>query len=125
MSTENCIPPLRYKLLTRFYDPIMKKLLIFALVAAFAGFAWLSLPGLDQAQAPGAPQQTARGSGLVLGIDKEKGVVTISHGPLPALNMMAMTMGYSVKDKNRLSNLQPMQKIEFQVTYDGNDYLLT
>jgi len=38
---------------------------------------------------------------------------------------MAMTMGYFVKDRNLLSNLQPMQKIEFQVTYDGNDYLLT
>ena len=113
------------QLLTRFYDPIMKKLLIFALVAVFAGFAWLSLPGLDQAQTPGASQQTASGSGVVLGIDKEKGVVTISHGPLPALNMMAMTMGYFVKDRNLLSNLQPMQKIEFQVTYDGNDYLLT
>ena len=103
----------------------MKGLLIFALVAAVAGFAWLSLPGLDQAQVPGASQQTARGSGLVLGVDREKGVVTISHGPLPALNMMAMTMGYSVKDKNQLANLQPMQKVEFRVVYDGNDYLIT
>jgi len=81
----------------------MKRLLIVALVAALAGFAWLSLPGLDQAQAPGAPQQTASGSGVVLGIDKEKGVVTIKHGPLPALNMTAMTMGFPVKDKGQLS----------------------
>lgn len=103
----------------------MKKLLVLVLVAAFAGFAWLSLPGLDQAQAPGVPQQTATGKGLVVGIDKEKGVVTISHGPLPALNMMAMTMGFPVKDKSQLSNLQPMQKVEFQLTYDGKDYLIT
>jgi Cu/Ag efflux protein CusF len=103
----------------------MKGLLIFALVAAVAGFAWLSLPGLDQAQVPGAPQQTVSGSGVVLGIDKEKGVVTISHGPLPALNMPPMTMGYSVKNKDQLSDLQPMQKVEFRLAYDGSDYLIT
>ncbi len=86
----------------------MKKLLVFIFVAAFAGLAWLSLPGLDQARAPGASQKTASGGGLVQSIDKERGVVTIKHGPLPALNMMAMTMSYAVKDKSRLANLQPM-----------------
>ena len=104
---------------------LMKKLLVFTLVAAFAGFAWLSLPNLDQAQAPGGSGNTARGSGLVQNIDKERGVVTIKHGPLPALGMMAMTMSYVIKDKSQLANLQPMQKIEFQITYDGNDYLIT
>ena len=104
---------------------LMKKLPVFALVAAFAGFAWLSLPSPDQAQTPGAPLLTAIGSGLVVGIDREKGVVTISHGSLPALNMMAMTMGFPVKDKGQLANLQPMQKVEFRLTYDGNDYLIT
>ena len=103
----------------------MKKVAILIVVAAFAGFAWLSLPDFDQAQAPGAPQQAATGRGLVMGIDKVKGVVTISHGPLPALNMTAMTMNYPVKDKNQISQLQPMQKVEFQIAYDGNDYLIT
>ena len=42
---------------------------------------------------------------------------------MPALNMM--TMPYSVRDKNQLANLQPMQKVEFRVTYDGKDYLIT
>ena len=103
----------------------MRKLVVVVVVAAFAGFAWLSLPSPNQAQAPGAPQQSATGRGLVVGIDKEKGVVTISHEPLRELNMMAMTMGYPVKDKGQLSNLQPMQRVEFQVVYDGNDYLIT
>ena len=103
----------------------MKKLFIVMLVAAFAGFARLSLPGLDQAQAPDAGQPTANGSGIVLGIDNGRVVVTISHGPLPALNVMAMTMSYSVKDTSQLANLQPMQKVEFRVTYDGKDYLIT
>ena len=103
----------------------MTKLLVLVLIAAFAAFAWLSLPSPDQAQAPGAGQRTANGSGLVQSIDKGKGVVTIRHGPLPALNMMPMTMSYAVKDKNQLANLQPMQEVQFRVVYDGKDYLIT
>jgi Cu/Ag efflux protein CusF len=52
-------------------------------------------------------------------------VVTISHEPLRELNMVAMTMGFPVKDRNQLSNLQPMQKVEFQLAYDGSNYLIT
>lgn len=103
----------------------MKIPLVVIAVAAFAGFAWFTLPGFDQAQAPGARQQTASGSGLVLSIDKGKGVLTISHGAMPALSMPPMTMGYPVKDKAQLANLQPMQRVEFKVTYDGNDYSIT
>ena len=103
----------------------MIKLLVLALFAAFFAFAWLSLPSLDQAQAPGAGQQAASGSGVLQSIDKGKGVVTIRHGPLPALNMMPMTMPYAVKDKNQLANLQPMQEVQFRVVYDGKDYLIT
>jgi len=40
-------------------------------------------------------------------------------------NMPPMTMGYSVKSKEQPSDLQPMQKVDFQVIYDGSDYLIT
>ena len=103
----------------------MKKLFVLVAVAAFAGFAWLSLPSPDRAQAPGAPLQTATGRGTVVGIDREQGVLTISHEPLRELNMMAMTMGYLVKDKTRLASLQPMQGVEFRIVYDGINYVIT
>lgn len=96
----------------------MKKLAIFTLVAAFAAFAWLSLPGLDQVQ-------TANGTGLLQHVDKDEGVVTISHDPLPALNTAAMTMSYAVKDRGQLIDLQPLQKVEFRLSYDGRDYVVT
>jgi Cu(I)/Ag(I) efflux system protein CusF len=102
----------------------MKRLLIVALVAAFAGFAWLSLPGLDQAQLPGTSRK-ASGRGVVQHVDAEKGVITITHGPLPALNMMAMTMSYLVKDRTRVAGLELTQEVEFQIEFDGNDYLIT
>ena len=102
----------------------MKTLVVVITVAMFAAFAWLSLPGFDRTQ-PGVLQQTASGTGMVLAIEKEKSIVTISHGAMPALSMPPMTMGYSVKNREQLANLQPMQKVEFQVAYDGKDYLIT
>jgi len=78
-----------------------------------------------QAQAPATSQKTGRGTGLIQQIDKEKGTVTIKHGPLQGLNMMGMTMTFLVKDKAMLSGLQPLQKVEFDLTYDGKNYWIT
>lgn len=78
-----------------------------------------------QAQSPTASQKTGTGTGLVQQIDREKGVVTIKHGPLQGLNMPGMTMSFLVKDKAMLSSLQPLQKVDFELTYDGRHYLIT
>ena len=102
----------------------MKAVVILILVA-FGAFAWFSLPRFDNAQSSAARQQTARGKGLVLALDREKGAVTISHDAMPALNMPPMTMEYTVKNRGQLETLQPMQKVEFEVGYDGKDYLIT
>jgi Cu/Ag efflux protein CusF len=100
----------------------MKKLLIIMLIAGFSGFAWLSLPRPDPAS--GIRQQIANGAGVILGVDIDKGLVTISHGALPALNMMPMTMEFTVREKRQLANLLPAQRVEFQLAYDGKDYLI-
>ncbi|MGH8430409.1 MAG: copper-binding protein [Solimonas sp.] len=68
---------------------------------------------------------TASGNGVVQHIDKARGVVTIKHGAVPALKMMPMTMSFAVKDPSQLANLRPMQEVQFQVSYDGDDYLIT
>ena len=103
----------------------MKKVLIAVLIAAFAGFAWLSLPELEQAKPGEAAWQLADGSGLLIALDTGKGEVTISHGAMPALGMPPMTMGYAVQDRRQLAGLKPMQKVEFRVAYNGTDYLIT
>ena len=36
-----------------------------------------------------------------------------------------MTMSFLVKDKAMLSNLQPLQKVNFELTYDGRTYMIT
>ena len=92
-------------------------LMIMLLAAAGAGSAF--------AQHESASQKTGKGTGLIQRIDREKGAVTIKHGPLQGLDMPGMTMSFPVKDKAMLSNLQPLQKVDFELTYDGKNYLIT
>ncbi len=108
----------------------MKNLLaimMFTAVSAGTAFAHHESGGQHsgQAQAPATGQKTGKGTGLIQQIDKEKGAVTIKHGPLQGLNMMGMTMTFLVKDKAMLSSLQPLQKVDFELTYDGSKYLIT
>ena len=78
-----------------------------------------------QTQAPAVGAKTGKGTGVIQHIDREKRTVTIKHGPLRGMNLPGMTVSYLVKDKAMLLNLQPMQRVEFQVIHDGRDYLIT
>lgn len=102
---------------------LMKTLIVFGLVAAFAVFAWRSLPSADGTQEPGG--RSAAASGVVRGIDTRRGSVTISHGPVPELNMTAMTMEFAVKRPEQLSSLRPGQRVDFRLAHDGRDFLIT
>jgi Cu(I)/Ag(I) efflux system protein CusF len=104
-------------------------LLVTVLAAVGAGIAFAhheaGAQPSGQVQAPAASQKTGKGTGLIQQIDLGKGAVTIKHGPLQGLNMPAMTMSFLVQDKAMLSNLQPLQKVDFELTYDGKNYLIT
>lgn len=78
-----------------------------------------------QPQAPVISQKVSTGTGLIQQIDKERGTVTIKHGPLQGLNIPGMTLSFQVKDKAMLSSLQPLQKVNFELNYDGSKYLVT
>ena len=77
------------------------------------------------AEAPTSGATTGTGIGLIQRIDQERGTVTIKHGPIQGLNMSAMTMSFPVKDEAMLAKLQPLQKVEFELSFDGKDYLIT
>ncbi len=75
-----------------------------------------------QIQAPAAGQKTGKGTGLIQQIDREKAAVTIRlHG----INVPGMTLSFTVNDKAMLANLRPSQKVDFEFTYDGKQYLIT
>lgn len=108
----------------------MKSVLLIMLLAAIgagSAFAQHESGGLHTmlAQAPAASQKTGKGTGLIQQIDKERGSIIVKHGPLQGLDMPAMTMSFMVKNKAMLSSLQPLQKVDFELTYDGTNYLIT
>jgi len=103
----------------------MKKLLIVLLIAAFAAFAWRLLPSRDPMQSTDGMAMTAWGKGIVQHVDEDAAEVTIRHGPMPELNMRPMTMSYRLRDGRLLAGVQPQQEIEFQVRFDGRDYVIT
>ena len=103
-------------------------LLIILLAAVGAGpaLAQHSGGGAHYQVAQASPdQKTGKGSGLIQQINRDRGTVTIKHGPLQGLDMHAMTMSFQVKDKAMLANLQPLQKVDFELVYDGRDYVIT
>ena len=70
---------------------------------------------LESAPVLAPPTTAPRGSGKVIGIDPAKGRVEIDHGPIPALQWPAMTMGFPVADKAQLSRLKKGDTVEFDL----------
>ena len=68
---------------------------------------------------PAAAASAGLTDGEVRKVDLAAGKVTIKHGPMPKLDMPAMTMAYRVKDKAMLDHLKPGDKIKFDVDGAG------
>ncbi len=60
----------------------------------------------------------AEGLGEVKAVDSIKRTITISHGPIPSLNMSAMTMDFYVADPAMLSEVRPGDTVRFEVETD-------
>ena len=79
------------------------------------------------AQEPSQPaQQGPRRyslNGRVVSIEKAKQQVVVDHGEITGF-MMAMTMGYSVKNPNLLDSLSPEDRITADVVVNGDDVWL-
>jgi len=90
---------------------------------AFHAGADVSQYQLAQNEAKPAPAASAElTAGEVRKVDKAAGKVTIKHGPIPKLDMSAMTMAYRVQDKAMLDHLKPGDKIMFDVDRAGGSY---
>ncbi len=62
-------------------------------------------------------------NGRVVSIDKAKQQVVVDHGEITGF-MMAMTMGYSVKNSSLLDSLSPEDQITADVVVNGDDVWL-
>jgi Cu(I)/Ag(I) efflux system protein CusF len=92
-----------------------------ALMAAAPAFAQTEHSGHHLAQKSEA-KADALADGEVKKVDKDAGKVTIKHGPLPTLDMPAMSMVFRVKDPSMLDKLKAGDKIRFKAEKVGGNY---
>ena len=67
----------------------------------------------------------ALSDGEIRRVDKEAKKLTIRHGPIPNLNMDAMTMVFQVKDPAMLDQVKAGDRIRFQADRIGGQYTVT
>lgn len=108
----------------------MKALFLATLVATISAGAALAhhdagRPPSGQTQDLPASPKNGKGTGVIQQINQEKGVVTIKHGPLQGIVIPGMTMSFRVKNKAMLSNVQPLQKVDFELAHENGNYVIT
>ena len=69
-----------------------------------------------------APQMT---DGEIRKVDKDAKKITIKHGPMPNLDMPAMTMVFQVKDPAMLGQVKAGDKVKFEAQKMGGAYTVT
>ncbi len=95
--------------------------IIAAGISFSAGLAGCSSP--KPAQQPAGGPQRYHLAGRVVSVENAKQQVVVDAGDIPGF-MMAMTMGYSVKNPDQLTPLSAEDKITADVVVNGNDVYL-
>jgi Cu(I)/Ag(I) efflux system periplasmic protein CusF len=72
-----------------------------------------------------APKAVPMADGEIRRINKAAGTMTLRHGPIPNLNMPAMTMDYKVANPKFLDAFRPGDKVRFTADRIGDDYTVT
>jgi len=80
-------------------------------------------PAQQTAQAAQQAPRRYSLNGRVVSVDKSKQQVVVDHGEITGF-MMAMTMGYSVKNPTLLDSLSPEDQITADVVVNGDDVWL-
>ena len=75
--------------------------------------------------APAAYAASHLADGEVRKVDKEAKKITLKHGPLPALEMPAMTMVYQVKNPAMLERVKAGDKVKFSAEMNGGAMIVT
>jgi len=104
------------------------KQIVIAIAAAFVLAPAYADQGYgDKKSAAGATQQSAAAmaDGEVRRVDKDAKKITLRHGPLPSLDMPAMTMVFQVKDPAMLDQVKVGDKIKFAAEKLGGAFTIT
>jgi Cu/Ag efflux protein CusF len=102
----------------------MKKLATMTCLLAAA----LAAPAFAQQPSSGnhvAHHADVLADGEVRKVDKDAKKITIKHGPIPNLEMPAMTMVFQVKDPAMLEQVKPGDKVKFEAQKLGGAFTVT
>ena len=94
-----------------------------ALLPAVSGAA--DAPAKGPAAAVTTEAASAMTDGEVVKVDASAGTVTLKHGDIPNLDMMAMTMVFKVADKRMLEGVKPGDKLRFRAERRGGSFVVT
>lgn len=86
-----------------------------------AGAQTVAGPAIVVAQATASAMTEAE----VRKVDKDAAKLTLKHGPIPNLDMGAMTMVFRVKDPAMLEQVKQGDKIKFSAEKIGGQYTVT
>lgn len=105
----------------------LKSTLVGLSLLAASGFLALAQAQATAPAAPGAMQMPAGAmtDGEVRKVDKEGGKLTLKHADIKSLDMPAMTMVFTVKDKAMLDKLKAGDKIKFKAINDAGKFTVT
>lgn|SRR5512134_2388764 len=102
------------------------------IIALTAALVALTSPGAavaDDAHHKATPKASVPSSQLAEGevrrVDKEARKITLRHGPIPSLDMPAMSMVFQVKDPAMLDQVKAGDRIRFEAEKIGGQYTLT
>ena len=112
-----------------------KQTIAMAVYAVFAAAPWATVYAQTPSEAPkGAhaghhseakPGDSAYAEAEVRKVDKDAGKITLKHGPIPNLDMPAMSMVFRAKDPAMLDALKAGDKIRFKADKVQGAYTLT
>ncbi|HZF78730.1 MAG TPA: copper-binding protein [Rubrivivax sp.] len=100
-------------------------------ITAGVGLIFCSLGAQAQPASAAAPQAAASApisaiaDGEVRKVDKEAGKLTLRHGPLPHLDMGAMTMVFRVSDPTLLDQVKTGDKVRFTADRVNGQFTVT
>ena len=97
--------------------------LFVAAISVLSGFSGCKSSAPPTASTSAEGQQRFPLTGRVVSVEKDKEQVVVDAEDIPGF-MMAMTMGYAVKNPNQLEPLSPDEQITADVVVNGSDVYL-
>jgi Cu(I)/Ag(I) efflux system protein CusF len=95
------------------------------IVGALLPLFVLAVEAHHQLTVAGAPGDAQLTDGEIRKVDKDAKKITIRHGPIPNLDMPAMTMVFQVKDPTMLDQVKAGDRIKFAADKAGGAYTIT